>query len=787
MFAKLAPRLLVLALVSPFAPAYAGAAEYGTVLVIEPGRFLTEDDRMQLEKEGVRVLRELGGDRYLVRKDQVLSATSQRARAALANAAALSARMVGVEAALGAEETAEIQVLFFDDVTPGDALQAIIAAGGVPLHGPEENGVGRVSIHARLSRGSVAALAAGDLVQVMRHRPLQIESDNATAAELSNVPEVRESLGLTGEGVVASVYEISPLQADHVEFEGRASSPQGTPETHATHVAGTIGAAGVREQARGMAPKVTIAGHVVNLDFTDSKRDSFREDEASVDNNSWSFVLGWNYDSARSLNWEWWGFIEEFGAYTPDTEDLDRLALTVPTLMVYSAGNDNTDSGPGTSPWAHYHGNEDQVWCASASGSGTDCPANPCGTRCEKTRHPADGPWTSVSLVGSLKNGLAVGAVSQDLVLASFSSRGPAVDGRVKPEVVAKGVSQYSSTANNSYGYLSGTSMAAPVVTGVGALLTEQWRRTFHGNPRPEFLKTVIIHGAEDIGNDGPDYSYGFGLVDAGASARVIASTTDDERRIRTGSVARDQRWQSSISVEAGDEVRLTLGWADPANVAYTVPALVNDLDLSLIGPGGEVIRPWVLDPDSPDSPAVRGMNTVDNTERIDAILEGTGTWTVEVAGRGVSTTAAQSFILVSSHVLAPGRAACMDPYEPNETPATAHGIPADRLIRASLCGESDRDYYHFGVSAGGTITIVVTSEVPTRLALMRGSEVLDTIDLDAGESREVEIGTGTIPGSGTPASFFVRVEPLADVEGEYTLQVDWPGAPPALRRGVRR
>jgi hypothetical protein len=58
--------------------------------------------------------------------------------------------------------------------------------------------------------------------------------------------------------------------------------------------------------------------------------------------------------------------------------------------------------------------------------------------------------------------------------------------------------------------------MASPVVTGIAALLTEQWRKTFTGaNPKAaETLKALILAGAQDLGNPGPDYTYGFGLVE---------------------------------------------------------------------------------------------------------------------------------------------------------------------------------------------------------------------------------------------------------------------------------
>ena len=105
--------------------------------------------------------------------------------------------------------------------------------------------------------------------------------------------------------------------------------------------------------------------------------------------------------------------------------------------------------------------------------------------------------------------------------LASFSSRGPTLDGRIKPDVVAPGVSVTSAAANTTNGYAiySGTSMATPFVVGVSLLMRD-------ANPSltPQQIKDAITSTAEDWGPAGPDGDYGAGRLDAYAALRSVGA-----------------------------------------------------------------------------------------------------------------------------------------------------------------------------------------------------------------------------------------------------------------------
>ncbi|WNJ21208.1 S8 family serine peptidase [Pontibacter sp. G13] len=125
------------------------------------------------------------------------------------------------------------------------------------------------------------------------------------------------------------------------------------------------------------------------------------------------------------------------------------------------------------------------------------------------------------NLNASLVNTFCVGAIngnSPDLNIMSFSSRGPSVCGgsgsmAIKPEVSAPGFQVRSAKPNHSYGRKSGTSMAAPHVTGALLLLKEAFPQLSGTD-----LKLALYHSAVDMGAIGEDNDYGMGLIDVHAA-----------------------------------------------------------------------------------------------------------------------------------------------------------------------------------------------------------------------------------------------------------------------------
>ena len=118
--------------------------------------------------------------------------------------------------------------------------------------------------------------------------------------------------------------------------------------------------------------------------------------------------------------------------------------------------------------------------------------------------------WRYITAPADGINTLGIGAVDNSNQLASFSSRGPSYDGRIKPDVLAQGVGVYCATAGNFSGYstASGTSVSAPIASGVAALLLSAYPHLKNTQVRSIFIETAD-------NSSSPNNDRGYGLLSA--------------------------------------------------------------------------------------------------------------------------------------------------------------------------------------------------------------------------------------------------------------------------------
>lgn len=234
------------------------------------------------------------------------------------------------------------------------------------------------------------------------------------------------------------------------------------------------------------------------------------------------------------------------------------------------------------------------------------------------------------------KNVLVVGAIDTTGNEVSFVSRGPAYDGRVKPEVVA-----YS---------MFGSSNSAALVSGISSVLQQQ-HKLMNASPMPSALtKALLINGAEDVGSPGLDFVTGYGSVNAFRSLKML-----EERRIFSGSVVEGEVAQFVLELPADAvNLKVTLSWTDLPSDVMAFKSLINDLDLKLISASAEEVLPWVLDstPTLNDlsANAFRGIDRINNNEQVTIAKPYENSYTVEVAGFEV--TGSQDFFIVYEYDL---------------------------------------------------------------------------------------------------------------------------------------
>ncbi|MBI2730719.1 MAG: S8 family serine peptidase, partial [Sphingobacteriales bacterium] len=228
-------------------------------------------------------------------------------------------------------------------------------------------------------------------------------------------------------------------------------------------------------------------------------------------------------------------------------------------------------------------------------------------------------------------------------IIASTSSRGPVSDGRIKPEIAAAGNDVRTTFTNNTYNRGFGTSIAAPAVTGVLALLTERYKQ-LHGNANPKgaLLKALLCNSADDMGSPGPDFVAGYGWMNAKKAVEDM-----EAGQYIFGSLSNGQTATHTINVPANTSVlKVMLYWNDapasPASSAY----LVNDLDL-VVKNGGTDYLPWILNP-SPagvTNNATTGTDHLNNMEQVTINNPSSGSFNLQVTGFSVPQ-GAQDYVI---------------------------------------------------------------------------------------------------------------------------------------------
>ena len=514
-----------------------------------------------------------------------------------------------------------------------------------------------------------------ELMAIRGNVPYVFKTRNIEAAVSIGVDSVRGVLPyrVLGQGQIVGLWDEGDVLSTHQELSGRVlllekrSRRPTQVSSHSTHVAGTIGAAGVNPAALGMAPAVTIASYNYNQDLAEvtgrAMSDPTENDAIQVSNHSYGYICGWDYVSTPVPRWYGENGDKQsylFGQYDEESQSWDLVCYEAPYYLPFrAAGNDRADKAPSEGTRYEYYQNR-RGWLSKRYNSAND-PGD----------DGVDGGYDTLPPDGTAKNIMTVGAVEEAVsegvrdvnaaAMTSFSAWGPTNDGRIKPDVVTCGVDLFSCTAegNAEYDTYSGTSMAVASATGGAALLNDLYQNLFPGRVmRSATLKGLLIHTADDLGHVGPDYQFGWGLLDIRAAADLLQEQASDPNAYRVVEDvldANDPNKVYTLFIEPNHVLRATLCWTDPPATApddpdSNSPCLVNDLDLRIIDPEGDSHMPYLLDRTKPAQPATTGDNTLDNVEQI--YLSGPltqGGYTISVSHKGELKDGEQAYSLLVS------------------------------------------------------------------------------------------------------------------------------------------
>lgn len=339
-----------------------------------------------------------------------------------------------------------------------------------------------------------------------KDKPLNADARAGTGATLLALPTAAGGLGLEGKGVTIGVGD-NTSAIFHIDDLDRVINfnPAG-PTNHGVHTTTTaVGKGIMNPKARGMAPSADILAHFFNAVWAQTGV-MYKGYNMTLTNNSYAAITG---DCSFA------------GTYDQYAQLIDDYALQFPFVQnVFASGNDGLyDCAPYTMP---YH--------------------------------------TTVGAYQCAKNVLTVGSMGKSHIRWEKSSSGPVNDGRVKPEIVAYGQELYSGFPYDNYAFSSGTSMACPTATGCMALLTEQYKKlNGNNNPLAYLLKGLVINGATDFGNPGPDYQYGFGLINMERSVKIL-----NDNHYKLDSLTNGNNKSFSINVPANTtQLKVLLYWND--------------------------------------------------------------------------------------------------------------------------------------------------------------------------------------------------------------------------------
>lgn len=507
----------------------------------------------------------------------------------------------------------------------------------------------------------------GKLIELQKFRnnfPLYYTNYNTVAAATISTNKLYSGgglgLSLSGNGEVLGIWDGGGVLTSHEQLTGRATQidAPSAANFHATHVAGTMIGSGTNyAAARGMAFQANLRAYEWTSDLSEMAAEALNG--LKISNHSYGYVSGWN-DQIKAPYWAWVGDVTisttedySYGFYDSEAQSWDELSNDYPYyLIAKSAGNDRL-AGPAAGTGHYYIDPTTGNWGVSSA---------------TRSINGGTSGYDCISHQALAKNILTVGAVADipggysnpsGVSLLYFSGTGPTDDGRIKPDLVANGELLTSATTpnNNSYVSMSGTSMATPSVSGSIALLNQHQKNLYGSHVyRSSTMKGILIHTADEAGSaPGPDYYYGWGLMNTAKAASLMSQDAQNCINIKEVLLNQGQQIVLDVKKKATENLKVTICWNDPAGTPVsaslnpTTAMLVNDVDIRINGNGSNY-QPYILGGKSnPSASATTGDNTIDNVEQINIANSTDGIYKITISHKGTLVGSSQVVSVIIS------------------------------------------------------------------------------------------------------------------------------------------
>ncbi len=639
-------------------------AARSTAWIVQFGGPVHEEDKKQLADAGAVLCGYVPNNAFAVKMDV----------AALRRVAALPfVQWIGpykaeykIQPALAAKREGKVLV-DVSTFTPNEVepvAKELAARGATKIDPVRNSNFGRV--RAEIPAAAIPEISTLESVQwIEEYVPPKLFNNRAVEGPRLNVTNVWTARGLTGTGQVVAVADTGLDTGDitnlHTDFMGRVKAAialgrannWSDPYGHGTHVCGSV--LGDGTASGGKYRGVASGAQLVMQSVLDSGGGL-----GGLPANLGDLFLQALTNGAH-IHSDSWGS-PAYGFYTSEARDVDEFMWNHPDMLVcIAAGNDGYDNdgngviNPGTmdSP-----GTAKNSLTVGAS---------------ENFHNAGEASDYHYIDFGYFMNPIVFDLLSQpyDGVhqgMAAFSSRGPCLDGRVKPDIVAPGtdiISTHSSIAGYSWGpapdnsnYMidGGTSMATPLSAGCATLFRQYFTdRAGVTNPSAALIKAALVNGARSLtpGQYGtgsyreipplprPNSVEGWGQIDAEDTLFPPAPNSlafFDGNSLVTGATN-----VYTVNVGGTNAFRVTLCWSDFPGTPGSSQNLVNDLDLVVIGPDG--VTNFASGMSAPDR--------TNNIEGIDLAAAARGLYRIEVRGFNVPS-GPQPYAVVLSGPVAP-------------------------------------------------------------------------------------------------------------------------------------